>query len=92
MINVKDFISIIFYLALIVLIVVLIVLVIRAINTLGKVDRALDDINYKSSKLDGLFNAIDGVTDALVTVSDSFVSTIAMGIENLFKRKKGKNE
>ena len=92
MISVMDFVSIIFYIALIVLIVVLIILAIRAIQTLNKVDKTLDDINIKSSKLDGVFNIIVGATDAVVGLSDTLVSALANGIEKLFRKKVKKDE
>ncbi len=92
MINVVDFLGILFYIALIVLVVVLIVLVVKAIQTLNKVDKTLDDINEKSSKLDGLFHIIDNTTDVVVGISDSIVSFVASGIENLINRKKVKKD
>lgn len=92
MINAMELMSIIFYIALIILIIVLIVLSVKAINTLNKVDKVVDDIHRKSSKLDGLFNVIDTTTDALVGISDTFISFIASGIESIFKRKKVKKD
>lgn len=92
MINVMDFVSIIFYIALIVLVIVLIILGIRAIQTLNKVDQTLDDIKIKSSKLDGVFNIIDGATDAVVGISDTLTSALASGIEKIFSRKRVKKD
>ena len=92
MINLVDLMGIVFYLALIVLVIVLIILVIRAIKTLGKVDKTLDDIQEKSSKLDGVFHIIDNTTDVVVGISDSIVSFIASGLENLVNRKKVKKD
>ena len=92
MINVMDFMGVLFYIALIVLVIVLIVLAVRAIQTLNKVDKVVDDISNKSSKLDGLFNIIDTTTDAVVGISDTIVSAVALGIENLFNRRKGKKD
>ncbi len=90
MINVMDLMSIIFYIGLIILVIALIVLVFKAMKTLNKVDRTLDDINEKSSKLDGLFHIIDSTTDAVVGVSDRIISFVASSIENLINRKKVK--
>lgn len=92
MINLVELMGILFYISLIVLVVVLIVLVIKAIKTLGKVDKTLDDINEKSSKLDGLFHIIDNTTDVVVGVSDTIVSFVAGSIENLINRKKAKKD
>ncbi len=92
MINLVDLMGIVFYLALIVLVIVLIILVIRAIKTLGKVDKTLDDIQEKSSKLDGVFHIIDNTTDVVVGISDSIISFVASGLENLVNRKKVKKD
>ncbi len=92
MINVVDFLGILFYIALIVLVIVLIVLVVKAIQTLNKVDKTLDDINEKSSKLDGLFHIIDNTTDVVVGISDSIVSFVVSGIESIVNRKKVKKD
>jgi len=92
MVNLVDLMGIVFYISLIVLIIFLIILVIRAIKTLGKVDKALDDIQEKSSKLDGVFHIIDNTTDAVVGISDSIVSFVANGIENLINRKRVKKD
>jgi len=92
MVSLVDLMGIIFYVALIVLIIFLIILVIRAIKTLGKVDKTLDDIQEKSSKLDGVFHIIDNTTDVVVGISDSIVSFVASSIENLVNRKKVKKD
>lgn len=92
MVNLVDLMGIVFYIALIVLIIFLIVLVFRAIKTLGKVDKTLDDIQEKSSKLDGVFHIIDNTTDVVVGISDSIVSFVASGLENLVNRKKVKKD
>jgi len=92
MVNLVDLMGIVFYIALIVLIIFLIVLVFRAIKTLGKVDKTLDDIQEKSSKLDGVFHIIDNTTDVVVGISDCIVSFVASGLENLVNRKKVKKD
>ncbi len=92
MVSLVDLMGTVFYIALIVLIIFLIVLVIRAIKTLGKVDKTLDDIQEKSSKLDGVFHIIDNTTDVVVGLSDTIVSFIANSIESLVNRKKVKKD
>ena len=89
-VDVFDLINACFYLALIVLIIVLIVLGIKTIQTLGKVERVVDDISKKSSKLDGVFNIIDGATDMVAGFSDTIVNGITNGVEFIVNRKKGK--
>jgi len=92
MVNLVDLMGMVFYISLIVLIIFLIILVVRAIKTLGKVDKALDDIQEKSSKLDGVFHIIDNTTDVVVGLSDTIVSFVANGIENLINRKRVKKD
>lgn len=78
-----------------ILLVVLIVLAIRAIGTLKKVDRAMDDLNVKSHKLDNLFNVIDNTTDIISDVSDKALGLVVNGITalvNKVKNKKGEKE
>ena len=63
MIYLNDLFPVILYILLIILVVVLIVFVIRLIKTLGKVDKVVDDVNRKVTKLDGVFNIIDTSTN-----------------------------
>lgn len=81
---------IILYVLLSILIVVLIVLSIRVIKTLKRVDRTIDDVNYKMSKLDGVFSLVDRGADAISIFTDKVVGTVTSGISTLFKRKKKK--
>ncbi|MCI9586289.1 MAG: hypothetical protein HFH45_06640 [Bacilli bacterium] len=92
MVNLLDLMGTIFYIALIILVIVLIILVIRAINTLDKVDKTLDDIQEKSSKLNGVFHMIDNTTDVMVGISDTIVSFIASSIEGIINRKREKKD
>ncbi|NLM63562.1 MAG: hypothetical protein GX190_04540 [Mollicutes bacterium] len=80
----------ILYILLIVLIIAIIILVIRLIKTLGKVDRVVEDVNYKVNKLNGLFEIIDYTTDTLVSFNDRVVSFISKGIMSFFKKRKKK--
>ena len=91
MINLVDFMATLFYLTLIILVIVLIILTIKAIKTLIKVDKVIDDINEKSSKLDGVFNIIDTTTSVALDMSDALATFIKSGIENIF-RKRDKDE
>ena len=92
MISLVDFMATIFYVALIVLIIVLIVFVIRAIKTLGRIDKVLDDISEKASKLDGVFNIIDSTTEVVSGISDNLIAFIKNSIENIFRKKGKENE
>lgn len=83
---------VILYVSLTILVIVLIVFVIRLMNTLSKVDKVVDDVNRKVSKLDGVFNIIDTTTDTLALFSDKLTDFAVSKIGNLFTKKKKKKE
>ena len=72
--------------------ITLIFLFIKVIGTLTKVDKLVDDLQEKSKKVDGAFNAIDKVTDAISSVNDKFISVIFNAITSIGKKKKKKEE
>ena len=80
------------YVALTILVIVLIIFVIKLIKTLGKVDKVVDDVNRKVSKLDGVFNIIDTTTDTLALFSDKLTDFTVNKITSLFNRKNKKKE
>ena len=73
-----------------ILLIVLIILSIRAIGTLKKVDRAMDDLNVKSHKLDNLFNVIDNTTDFISDISDKALGLVVNGIATFVQKVKNK--
>lgn len=83
-----DFFPIILYLLGTVLLVVLIILGVKLIYTVNKTNEILDDAYNKTKSLNGLFNAIDSITDTLSSVSDSIVSNITGIIGKVFRKKK----
>lgn len=83
---------VILYFLLSILLLVLIILCVKAIGTLTKVNKVVDDVNFKVNKLNGVFNIIDSTTDALSLASDKIVNFIANGVNNLFTRKKKNKE
>ncbi len=85
-INVNVFFQIIIYMLAIVLLVVLIALGLKLFHTLTKVDRVIDDITVKSSKLDNLFNVIDTTADAVNSVSNSIASWITNLVNRLLNK------
>ena len=88
----NEIFPVILYLLLSILLVVLIVLCFKAISTLSKVNKVVDDVNYKVNKLNGVFNIIDSTTDALALASDKIVGFITNGVGHLFSRKHKNNE
>ena len=61
-----------------VLLVVLIMLVIKLIDTVEKTNVLLDDIEQKSQSLNGLFSAIDSMSDTLSSLNIKLVSIMTI--------------
>lgn len=74
-----------------ILLIALIVLVFRLMQTLSKVDKTIDDINEKSTKLNGVFDLVDKSADAINSISDTAVNFITGAITG-FINKKRKNK
>ena len=70
------------------LLVFLIVLCIKLIYTIDKTNVILNDLERKLKSVNGVFSAIDTVTDAVITVSDTFVAKAALMLEKIFRKKK----
>jgi uncharacterized protein YoxC len=79
-----------------VLLITLIVLCIKLIHTVDKTNKILDDAYNKTKSLNGIFNAIDSITDTLSSISDTLVNGVSSVIGKLFdktkKIKKGKED
>ena len=87
-----EFLPVLIYVLLAALLVVLIILGIKLIDTVNKTNAVLDDIEKKSKSLDGIFETIDGVTDAVSLVSDKLVEGIATVVGKLFSLKNYKRK
>ena len=92
MVDLNQFLEIMLYVVLIILIVIFIVLGIKLIRTLGKVDKVIEDVNGKMTKVDGIFNIIDKTTDYASTISDKIISGISNFISVLVRKKKGNDD
>ena len=92
MINISELFQFVLYILLIVLVVALIVLVMNTIKTLNKIDKLVDDIALKSSKLDSAFDIIGGATGAVVNFNDNITNFITRSLRKIFNRKRDKNE
>lgn len=92
--DILEFFPLVLYTLGSILLVILIILGIKLIKTVDKTNMILDDAYNKTRSLNGLFNAIDHVTDALSSINDSIVSAVSSTIGRLFykdkKTKKGK--
>lgn len=87
-----EYFPIILYLLGTVLLIVLIILGIKLIYTVNKTNQILDDAYNKTRSLNGLFNAIDSITDTLSNLSDSIVSNITGIIGKVFHKKRKEKE
>ena len=70
-----------------VLVVFGIIICIKLLYTVDKVNVILNDIERKLKSVNGVFTAIDSVTDAIVTISDSFVTKALLVFEKFIKKK-----
>lgn len=94
MVEVESILSIITYSLIFILLILAIVLVIRLIKTMGDIDKVVKDVEDKSSKLDGVFNAVEGATDFFGSFGDKAIAFITGSIMKKMKKskEKGKNE
>ena len=76
----------------IILLVILIILGIKLIKTVNQANAILEDAYNKSRSLNGLFHAIDAVTDTLSSISDSIVANLTAIIGNVFHGRKNKTK
>ena len=90
--SINEIFQVILYILGSILLVTSIILTIKLIKTVNKVDKVIDDINVKSQSLNGLFNIIDGTTDALSSISDKVIDFIVNRLLGIFNRKNKKEE
>lgn len=75
-----------------VLLVVLIILIIKLINTTDRLNMVLDDAYRKLKSVDGVFTAIDAVSDAVTSVGESIVGKALSIADRLFKKENKEEE
>ena len=71
-----------------VLIVFLIIGSIKLLYTVDKMNMILDDCEKKLKSVNGIFTAIDTVTDTITTVSETIVGKALFMIEKIFRKRK----
>lgn len=86
-----EFLGVVLDSLLIVLVIILIILSLKMLDTLNKVDTILDSTKRKLDSLDHIFNLTDALSDKLVVVTDTIVSSIVGLISGIFE-KKGKRD
>lgn len=92
MICVNTLFHVIMYTLGIILLIALIVLCFKMFDTLKRVDRMVDDLSDKASKLDNLFGIIDKSTDAISSFTDRIIELIVGTLVGLFSKKKKEKE
>lgn len=88
----QEFLPIIIYFLLIIILVIGIILGIKAIQTIGKVEKVVDDVNDKVQSLNGFFHIVDFTTDKIVSLTDHVVDGISGLFQKLFLRTKKKTK
>lgn len=86
----NDILPIILYFLGAVLLIVVIILISKLITTVDKVNVLLDDVEGKSQKLNGLFDAVEKLGDTLSVANNKITGVVAGVINKLFKGKKKK--
>ena len=77
------------YILVIVLLIVLIILGIKAIYAVDSLNETLDEVNKKIHSFDGMFDFLEGLSDTLSHVNNSFISKVdnILGYFSKSKRK-----
>ncbi len=86
---------ILIYFLIAMLIVVLIILVVKLIDTVDKANVLLDDLQKKSDSLNGVFGAVDSITNTLGSFNFKMASSfanIAEKVYSIFRNKSDKKE
>ena len=71
-----------------ILVIVLIIVCIKMLYTAKKMDIILTDVEKKLKSVNVVFSAIDYVTDALSTMSNTVVNKFSNLISKVFKKKR----
>lgn len=85
-----EYFPFVLYLLASILLVILIILGIKLIKTVNQTNAILEDAYNKTKSLNGLFHAIDSITDTLSSVSDSIVGGLTSVIGKVFHKKNKK--
>lgn len=75
-----------------VLLFVIILLIIKLISTVEKINIILDDVEGKSQKLNGLFDAIGKVGDSISTANNKITGFVTKIVSSIIKQKKKKKK
>ena len=87
-VDLKELFIVILFISLIILIITTTVAMINFNKTWKKVNKIVDDVDYKVNKLNSLCEIIDNTADVINTFSDKIATGISNGISWLINRKK----
>lgn len=71
-----------------ILVVFLIIACVKLMYTTDKLNMILDDAYKKLKTVDGIFTAIDTVSEAITTVGESVVGSVLSLVEKIMKKNK----
>lgn len=91
-VNLNELFPVILYFCLIILVIVATILGIKFIITMNKINNILDNVEGKVNQLNGVFNIVDSVSDAVTNISEKIAGFIYDKIGNLVEKKKGKDD
>jgi len=84
----QQLLPVILYALLCILVVVLVILVIHVIKVLKNVNILIEDIENKSRKLDGVFNAINSVSNSFAGFGDKVVAFLTKSFKKVTRKRK----
>lgn len=76
----------------ILLLIILIIIGLKTIKLIDNMRTIFDDFICKIKSLNGIFRAIDNITDSISNVSDKIANIINNFIIKIFKKKYNKNK
>lgn len=76
----------------IILLIILIIIGLKTIKLINNVRTLFEDLIYKIKSLNGVFRAIDNITDSISNLSDKITTIISNFIIKIFKKKYNKNK
>ncbi|MCM1370798.1 MAG: hypothetical protein NC181_02765 [Clostridium sp.] len=74
-----------------ILVIVITIFVIRLFKTLNKVDKVIDDLNFKLEKVNGVFEIVDKSTSFIDSIGNKITDMI-MGLISKISRGKKRKE
>ncbi|MCM1444116.1 MAG: hypothetical protein NC096_02300 [Candidatus Amulumruptor caecigallinarius] len=87
----NNFFPLILYILLSILVIVITIFVIRLFKTLNKVDKVIDDLNFKLEKVNGVFEIVDKSTSFIDSIGNKITDMI-MGLISKISRGKKRKE